>query len=144
MSTWSLTQMMRMQAPWRPVFARFLSSAQNRTVPPPRGSIDTPKAFLKAISRTRRDLVSNSTCVSAVGEDWNEMFSLTTEKLKGAGVPVKERKYILWSLEKYRQGLHPSEFAYDIKKPKKVRGWGPRVQKGYRVRGELRPGEKRA
>ena len=57
------------------------------------------------------------------------MFRLTTEKLKGAGVSVKDRKYLLWSLEKFRQ--------------KKVRGWGPRVQKGYRVRGMRRPGEKR-
>ena len=49
----------------------------------------------------------------------------------------------MWALEKYRQGLEPSEFVRSVKKPKKVRGWGPRVQKGYRVRGELRPGEKK-
>ena len=71
------------------------------------------------------------------------MFSMNSEKLECAGVPVKERKYILWALEKYRQGLEPSEFVRSVKKPKKVRGWGPRVQKGYRVRGELRPGEKK-
>lgn len=110
------------------------------TVP---GKIDSPKAFLQAISKPRRDLASNSTCVSAVGEDWDQMFRLTSEKLKGEGVAVKDRKYLLWSLEKFRQGENPRDFAYDIKKKKKVRGWGPRVQKGYRVRGMLRPGEKR-
>lgn len=71
------------------------------------------------------------------------MFRLTSEKLKGEGVSPQHRKYILWSLEKFRQGEDPKEFAYDIKK-KKVRGWGPRVQKGIRVRGMLRPGERRA
>lgn len=88
-------------------------------------------------------MANNSTCVSAVGEDWDAMFALNSEKLKGAGVPVKDRKYILWSLEKYRQGERPADFAHDVKKPKKVRGWGPRVQKGIRVRGMLRHGEKK-
>ena len=71
------------------------------------------------------------------------MVSMISVHLKVAGVPENLRKYILWALEKYRQGLEPSEFVRSVKKPKKVRGWGPRVQKGYRVRGELRPGEKK-
>ena len=52
------------------------------------------------------------------------------------------RRYLLWALEKYRQGGDPAKFAYDTKPKKKVRGWGPRVQKGIRVRGQRRPGEK--
>ena len=108
------------------------------------GSINTPKAFLEAISKTRHNLAESSTCVNAVGEDWDAMFRLTSEKLKGEGVSVQERKYLLWALEKYRQGGDPRAFAYDVKKKKKVRGWGPRVQKGIRVRGMLRPGERRA
>lgn len=130
---------------------RFASTAVLRPIPAPRGksasyadSINTPKAFLEAISKTRRNLAENSTCVNAVGEDWDAMFRLTSEKLKGEGVSVQDRKYLLWALEKYRQGGNPREFAYDIKKKKKVRGWGPRVQKGIRVRGMLRPGERRA
>lgn len=131
---------------------RFASTVALRPVPAPRGrcwitytdSINTPKAFLEAISKTRRNLAENSTCVNAVGEDWDAMFRLTSEKLKGEGVSVQDRKYLLWALEKYRQGEHPREFAHDIKKKKKVRGWGPRVQKGFRVRGMLRPGERRA
>ncbi|WFD21778.1 hypothetical protein MEQU1_000434 [Malassezia equina] len=131
--------------PVQPVLVRFASSAASRAVPAPRvpGKIDSPKAFLQAISKPRRDLASNSTCVSAVGEDWDAMFRLTSEKLKGEGVAVKDRKYLLWSLEKFRHGKDPRDFAYDFKKPKKVRGWGPRVQKGIRVRGMLRPGEKK-
>ncbi|WFC93940.1 hypothetical protein MBRA1_000566 [Malassezia brasiliensis] len=123
---------------------RLASTAALRPVPAPRGSINTPKAFLEAISKTRRNLAESSTCVNAVGEDWDAMFRLTSEKLKGEGVSVQERKYLLWALEKYRQGGDPHSFAYDIKKKKKVRGWGPRVQKGIRVRGMLRPGERRA
>ncbi|WFD42318.1 hypothetical protein MPSI1_000960 [Malassezia psittaci] len=101
-------------------------------------------AFLKAISKTRRNLAENSACVNAIGEDWDAMFRLTSYKLKGEGVPVKERKYLLWALEKYREGGDPHKFAYDTKKKKEVRGWGPRVQKNIRVRGMLRPGERRA
>ncbi|WFD36341.1 hypothetical protein MCUN1_003220 [Malassezia cuniculi] len=120
---------------------RYYSSAV-RPVPPPRGGISTPKDFLTAISKTRRNLADNSACVSAVGEDWNAMFGLTTSALKEAGVSVRDRKYLLRAFEAYRQGREPSEFAYDIKKKKIVRGWGPRVQKGIRVRGMRRPGEK--
>ncbi|WFC98236.1 Vacuolar fusion protein mon1 [Malassezia yamatoensis] len=125
-------------------FVRLASSAAYRPVPPPRGSTDSPMAFLKAISKTRRNLAENSSCVNAVGNDWDAMFRLNSYKLKGEGVPVKERKYLLWALDKYREGGDPYKFAYDTKKKKVVRGWGPRVQKNIRVRGMLRPGERRA
>ncbi|CAD6886420.1 unnamed protein product [Tilletia controversa] len=62
--------------------------------------------------------------------------------LKSGGVPVKDRRYILWALEKYRQGLDPAQFSIGVKPKKKIRGWGPRVQNGIRVRGRKRPGEK--
>lgn len=52
------------------------------------------------------------------------------------------RRYFLWCLERFRQGQHPSEVAYDVKPKKKIRGWGARVQNGVRVRGMKRPGEK--
>ncbi|PWN47281.1 hypothetical protein IE53DRAFT_390583 [Violaceomyces palustris] len=112
--------------------------------PPPKGDFKSPTDFLTAISRPRRDLASNSSCVSAVGEDWDNMFRLSSEKLKGAGVGIKERRYLLWALEKYRQGYSPEEFAHDVKPKKKVRGWGARVQTAerIRVRGRRRPGEK--
>ena len=80
------------------------ASGLARTVPQPHGasaerahpltagSIDTPQAFLKAISKTRRNLAESSSCVSAVGDDWAGMFALSSEKLKQAGVSPQERK----------------------------------------------------
>ncbi|KAL9935971.1 hypothetical protein V8E36_005548 [Tilletia maclaganii] len=62
--------------------------------------------------------------------------------LRSNGVAVKDRRYILWALEKYRQGRDPVEFSIRAKPKKKIRGWGPRVQNGVRVRGRRRPGEK--
>lgn len=107
---------------------RFASTAA-RPVPPPRGNINTPKDFLVAISKTRRNLAENSACVSAVGEDWNRMFNLSSAHLKEAGVSVRDRKcvplltrYLLRAFEAYRQGREPREFAYDVKKKKVVRG----------------------
>jgi len=86
---------------------RLASNVASRPVPPPRGactpararadnagSVDTPKAFLEAISKTRRNLAENSSCVSAVGEDWGAMFRLSSEALKGAGVSPQDRKYV--------------------------------------------------
>ncbi|PWN34860.1 uncharacterized protein FA14DRAFT_160282 [Meira miltonrushii] len=72
----------------------------------------------------------------------DSLLGLNGFKLKEAGVPVKERRYFLWCLERFKQGQHPSEVAYDIKPKKTIRGWGPRVQNGIRVRGMKRPGEK--
>lgn len=51
-------------------------------------------------------------------------------------------RYLLWALEKFRQGLDPKDYAIEPKPKKKVRGWGPRVQNGIRVSGRKRPGEK--
>ncbi|KAE8234308.1 hypothetical protein CF326_g657 [Tilletia indica] len=62
--------------------------------------------------------------------------------LKASGVTVKDRRYILWALEKFRQGQDPAQFSLGVKPKKKIRGWGPRVQNGIRVRGRKRPGEK--
>ncbi|KAK0553012.1 hypothetical protein OC846_002332 [Tilletia horrida] len=62
--------------------------------------------------------------------------------LRAGGVTVKDRRYILWALEKYRQGQDPAKFSIGVKPKKTIRGWGPRVQNGVRVRGRRRPGEK--
>jgi hypothetical protein len=51
-------------------------------------------------------------------------------------------RYFLWAKERFKQGEHPARFSIDVKPPKVVRGWGPRVQKGIRVRGRRRPGER--
>ncbi|PKI85703.1 hypothetical protein MVES1_000420 [Malassezia vespertilionis] len=123
---------------------RNASNSAFRPVPKSLPNITTPKQFLEAISKQRRNLAENSACVAAVGENWEDMFRLTSEKLKGAGISPQDRKYLLWSLEKFRQQKRPCDFAYDVKKKKVVRGCGPRVQKGFRIRGVPRPGERRA
>ncbi|KAF8172005.1 hypothetical protein K438DRAFT_187182 [Mycena galopus ATCC 62051] len=101
-------------------------STRVRPVPAPRASITTPDAFLKAIGR------SCDTKVSV--ESWDDFWQQDGNKLKTAGVGVRDRRYILWCMEKYRSGLSPEEFAYDPKPKKVIRGWGPTVQLGKRIR----------
>ncbi|KNZ73045.1 hypothetical protein J132_01430 [Termitomyces sp. J132] len=44
------------------------------------------------------------------------------------------RRYILWCMEKYRSGLPIESFAHEPRPKKTVRGWGPSVQNGKRIR----------
>lgn len=106
--------------------------------------ITSPKDFIAAISRApRRDLISDSSVTDSLPEDWNEFFSLQSKDLDEKGLSASDRKYILWAMERYRQGYNIRRIAYQDKSKKVVRAHGPRVQKGYRVRGELRQGEKK-
>ncbi|KAJ7677488.1 IGR protein motif-domain-containing protein [Mycena rosella] len=89
-------------------------------------SITTPEAFLKAIGR------SADTKVSV--ESWDEFWQQSSANLKSAGVGVRDRRYILWCMEKYRSGLSVEEFAHEPRPKKTVRGWGPTVQDGKRIR----------
>ncbi|KAJ7796167.1 hypothetical protein B0H14DRAFT_2390941 [Mycena olivaceomarginata] len=109
--------------------ARSISS-RVRPVPAPRGTplpstatyslipaadpITTPAAFLKAIGR------SCDTKLSV--ETWDDLWNQNGTKLKSAGLAVRDRRYILWSMEKYRSGLSPGEFAYEPKPKKTIRG----------------------
>jgi hypothetical protein len=43
-------------------------------------------------------------------------------------------RYILWCMTKYRQGVPIEEFAHELKPKKTIRGWGPKVQNGKRIR----------
>ncbi|PWZ00937.1 hypothetical protein BCV70DRAFT_159326, partial [Testicularia cyperi] len=108
------------------------------------GTVKDPSSFLTAISGTRRDLASNSSLVSLLGEEFTNIFSTSSASLKQAGVTTKDRRYFLWAVEKFRQGQDPKSFVIDAKPKKKVRGWGPRVQTAerIRVRGVRKPGEK--
>ncbi|KAF7365041.1 Protein FYV4, mitochondrial [Mycena venus] len=105
--------------------ARSLST-RVRPIQEPRDSISTPDAFLKAIGR------SSDTKLSV--ESWEDLWNQDGTKLKSAGVGVRDRRYILWCMEKYRSGLSPEEFAYEPKPKKTIRGWGPSVQNGKRIR----------
>ncbi|KAJ6508534.1 hypothetical protein C8R45DRAFT_967743 [Mycena sanguinolenta] len=118
-------------------------STRVRPVPAPRASITTPDAFLKSIGR------SSDTKVSV--ETWDDLWQQDGTKLRSAGVGVRDRRfvrvescyryitqvshrYILWCMEKFRSGLSPEEFAYDPTPKKTIRGWGPTVQDGKRIR----------
>ncbi|ETW81587.1 hypothetical protein HETIRDRAFT_318188, partial [Heterobasidion irregulare TC 32-1] len=90
------------------------------------GSITSAEAFLKAIGRSSETKVSY--------EAWDQLWRTNGHDLKKAGLSVQDRRYILWAMEKYRLGKDPSEFAYEVSKKKKIRGWGPAVQNGKRIR----------
>ncbi|KIJ54396.1 hypothetical protein M422DRAFT_222003 [Sphaerobolus stellatus SS14] len=108
------------------IAAKYHSQAVTRPVPPPRGSIQTPKDFLTAIGRS---------CETKLKVDsWEDMWKMGGYEMKHAGVGVQDRRYILWCLNKLRLGQDPSEIAHPVKPKKKIRGWGPSVQFGKRIR----------
>ena len=89
----------------------------------PSDGIDTPQKFLHAISKQpRRDLQADSSVVEAVGEDWKAFFTMKSQSFEERGVGAKERKYILWAMERFRQGYNPYNIAYNPKPKKVVRG----------------------
>ncbi|KZT23470.1 hypothetical protein NEOLEDRAFT_1069437, partial [Neolentinus lepideus HHB14362 ss-1] len=93
--------------------------------------IETPEAFLKAIGR------SSDTKLSSLSEslaEWNSFWQLRGSEMKQASVPVRDRRYILWSMEKYRLGWAIKDFAHEPKPRKQIRGRGPSVQFGKRIR----------
>ncbi|TCD70525.1 hypothetical protein EIP91_002870 [Steccherinum ochraceum] len=100
----------------------LVNHAASRPVPPARGAIKTPAAFLTAIGR------SSETKLPTVPESWNDLWKLDGHALKEAGL------YILWSMEKYRLGEDPKVFAHAPRKRRKIRGRGPAVQDGKRIR----------
>ncbi|TFK40670.1 IGR protein motif-domain-containing protein [Crucibulum laeve] len=89
-------------------------------------TIATPDDFLKAIGRESETKLSV--------ESWEELWKTSGEKLKESGLAVRDRRYILWCMEKYRQGLAIKDFAHEPRPKKTVRGWGPKVQNGKRIR----------
>ncbi|KAF8644424.1 hypothetical protein AX16_008484 [Volvariella volvacea WC 439] len=88
--------------------------------------ITTPAEFLKAIGRDSESKLQI--------EGWEEFWKTDGQAMKKAGVGVKERRYILWCMEKYRSGMKIQDFAHEPKPKKTVRGWGPAVQNGKRIR----------
>ncbi|KAL1745115.1 IGR protein motif-domain-containing protein [Schizophyllum fasciatum] len=99
------------------ISARSVSTfvAERPTVPPPTPNMDSPQSFLKSIGRSLETKLEV--------EEWNKFWEMSGRDLRAAGLPVKDRRYILWCMEKYRQGVSPSEIA-----------WGPKVQNGKRIR----------
>ncbi|PIL22517.1 hypothetical protein GSI_15206 [Ganoderma sinense ZZ0214-1] len=81
-----------------------------------RVGIRTPEAFLKAIGR------SCETKLTGV-QSWSQLWQTDGFQLKKAGLGVRDRRYILWSMEMFRQGEDPAEFAHRAKPAKKIRGY---------------------
>ncbi|KAJ7025398.1 hypothetical protein C8F04DRAFT_1128858 [Mycena alexandri] len=101
------------------------TASLDNTLIPNTDSVHTPSDFLKAIGRS----------VDTKVEDWDEFWQQTTGRnLRSAGVGVRDRRYVLWCMEKYRQGLPIPSFAHDPRPKKTIRGWGPSVQNGKRIR----------
>ncbi|KAG9226055.1 hypothetical protein CCMSSC00406_0008717 [Pleurotus cornucopiae] len=124
----------------------FVNHAAERRVPPTRGGtgthwlprnsahfiateslgIKTPEDFLKAIGRSAETKLTV--------ERWEDLWRLSGQDMKKAKLDVRDRRYILWCMEKYRLGLPISQFAHEAKPKKTIRGWGPAVQNGKRIR----------
>ncbi|TFY67862.1 hypothetical protein EVJ58_g1368 [Rhodofomes roseus] len=107
-----------------------VNKAALRPVPQTRGRIASPQDFLKAIGR------SADTKVTV--ESWEDLWSLNRLRMKEAGVEIKDRRYIMWCMGKYRLGEDPAEFAHPPRPQKKIRGHGPAVQNGKRIRSKRR------
>jgi len=110
-----------------PSSARSLQTkATTRPIPPPTDQISTPKDFLSAIGRSSEKKLSFDT--------WEALWKVDRYDMKKAGVSVQDRRYILWCMEKFRTGLAVKLFAYEPKPKKMIRGWGPKVVQGKRIR----------
>ncbi|CCM03517.1 uncharacterized protein FIBRA_05651 [Fibroporia radiculosa] len=106
------------------------NKAALRPVPPLRDVYNTPEALLKSFGRSAETKVT--------AEKWEDLWKLDGPQLKKAGLAVRDRRYILWSLEKFRQGENPVQFSHPSTPKKKIRGHGPAVQNGKRIRSRRR------
>ncbi|WWC91022.1 uncharacterized protein L201_005962 [Kwoniella dendrophila CBS 6074] len=90
----------------------------------------TPQSLLTLIGRNA------DTKLESHAESWDKLNELwmRSVKLYDVGLSVKERRYLLWAFSRYSQGSAPSTFIKPPRPPKKIRGWGPKIQNGVRVR----------
>ncbi|KAK4691321.1 hypothetical protein P7C70_g9378, partial [Phenoliferia sp. Uapishka_3] len=77
------------------------------------GPYQTP---LDVLSASKRKL---ETYAPKLGS-WEEMFTKTSADLRDAGMTIKERRYTLWLLEKFRQGGDVKAVAIAAPPKKKV------------------------
>ncbi|GAA5861970.1 hypothetical protein JCM8547_001542 [Rhodosporidiobolus lusitaniae] len=98
-----------------------------KRIPRPRGRYTDTTSILAASKRGLEQYADK------LG-DWAELFGKTSTDLKDAGLTTKESRYLLWLLERYRHGHDPAQIAIPATKAKTIRGWGPKVQNGVRVR----------
>ncbi|KAF9507981.1 hypothetical protein BS47DRAFT_1332989 [Hydnum rufescens UP504] len=95
-------------------------------VPMPRNNMATAQDFLIAIGRGLDKRIPV--------EKWVDLFRMKRDHFKKLGVGVRDRRYVMWAMEKYRFGAEPRDFAHEIAPKKKYRGRGPRIQNGKRIR----------
>ncbi|KAG6906622.1 hypothetical protein DXG01_012940, partial [Tephrocybe rancida] len=89
------------------------------TSTPDAGTITTPSEFLKAIGR------SFDTKLEV--EHWDAMWRLSGHELKKKGLGddishLHRDRYVLWCMEKYRNGLPIESFAHEPRPKKTIRG----------------------
>ncbi|KAH9447911.1 hypothetical protein MJO29_011223 [Puccinia striiformis f. sp. tritici] len=114
-------------------FSRFFNKPAPARIPRPHHGIATVEAFLESLRRPSLLALNNKFT------DWDQLFSLDPKLhlVKDGTLSVpKERRYLLRCMELFRMGLDPKDFSVGPRKPKKFRGWGPRVQHGKRLRGK--------
>ncbi|CAE6437001.1 unnamed protein product [Rhizoctonia solani] len=78
------------------------------------GKYQTPHDLLAAIGR------SSETKLKV--ETWDDLWRMRGEDMKQAGLTPAERRYILWALEKVRQGYDPAKAAIKERPKKTIRG----------------------
>ncbi|EIM20010.1 hypothetical protein E3Q22_03247 [Wallemia mellicola] len=117
-------------------FSTSIKANASRQVVEPRGKFTDTTTLLSSFGRSLQEKCKI--------EDWNQLFSSSSRDFERIGMTPQDRKYLLWCLEKFRQGQYPESFAHEPSPKKEFRGWGPRVQHGKRVRGLLRSGEEPA
>ncbi|KAF8823137.1 IGR protein motif-domain-containing protein [Lentinula edodes] len=106
----------------------FVNRALTKPVPPTTETITTPNDFLKSIGR------SMDTKMTSAPESWDDFWRTSGLDMRKVGLSVRDRRYALWCMSKFRRGLAVEEFAHEPKPKKTVRGWGPSVQNGKRIR----------
>ncbi|KAH9820271.1 hypothetical protein DFH28DRAFT_1052584 [Melampsora americana] len=112
-------------------FKEFLNKPSPERIPKPHHEIETVESFLNSLKRP------NLIELKSKFQSWDEFFKSNRISLKSTSINPKERKYLLWSMERFRHGQDPKEFSIKLKKKKTIRGWGPRVQNGKRLRGKV-------
>ncbi|THV03868.1 hypothetical protein K435DRAFT_650454 [Dendrothele bispora CBS 962.96] len=104
----------------------FINRAVNRPIPPQNDLVATPQDFLKKIGRGMDTKLSV--------ESWDQLWTTSGLDMRKLGLSVRDRRYTLWCMEKFRRGVPIEEFAHEPKPKKTIRSWGPSVQNGKRIR----------
>lgn len=78
---------------------------------------ETPMTFLASLGRGLDTKIKEPAT-----ESWEALWKLDGHALREAGLSVRDRRYALWCMEKYRQGQDPATFAHPATPKKKIRG----------------------